>query len=166
MAKPTCIACKGAGGISKTEVQDMIDDSKLIAGDGIIISDENSISLKSWKLITSTDWSGYIKDDLTTADIIIKWANGNDSGGLLEYIPKGVNAGFRIIRATQANEITRLPLYSLLTSSSSVSASTLKLDVTQNQGLVDIKTDSSGTTTVHKRTEEGSNSGVYLYVRE
>ena len=184
MAKPTCVACKGAGGgVTPVQVQTMINTSiagkqdVLTAGDGIEIS-ENVISAidSGYSIYDKTDWSIFVNEGKTTKDIILKIIPQLGNSGIFYNIPKGSTisklGSYIMYPDTPSLNQINYHNYSIYIVNSFTNASSILYNVT----TLYISSAEGGIFTINglyeaqyltKRTSEGSqNNSIYLYVRD
>ena len=191
--KPTCVACKGAGGganytagdgikiesneisadtsvlATKTELPDMDDyQPKLTAGSGIKITDDViSSEIEGFTLYSENDWGRFINNSAVTEDLLIRLSY--QIKGML-YIPKGTPTTFLINNAfgTDGNPTlsNNIIAYTGNTVGSILNSNN---SVRLNVGKLNISSDSNGIYSINYTLDESYNfakqTHIYLYRR-
>ena len=180
--KPTCVACKGAGGANYTAGTGIVIESneisadttvlqpKLTAGSGIAITND-VISVDgagSFTRYTETDWSIFVSNGVVTEDLLIRF-NENIRGFM--FIPKGTPAifGANVTFGTEARPTLSSnylgfagnQINSILNNSSNVKLNIEKIEFN--------RTEAGGMYTMYITIEEtytiSKTSGIFLYRR-
>ena len=138
----------------------------------------DTIKLKGWTLYTSTNWSGFVSEGITTEDIYIVCNADNAIGET--FVPKGTTISANTPRfdaiaydtsGTPTLRVCIAPLSQLVGSYHQVAFSGLRIDVStvaSSSGTINESItigSNSLTFNVNKRTALDNNKGIRLFTR-